>query len=110
MSVRRHQLSPSDNEVKITLPPLLHVTGAATDAETGRPIETFTVIPGIVWQADPSTRSPTWERRNAEIHQGGRFELEFDHPYPYRTIRIEAEGYAPAKSETFPGDQGGKHG
>ena len=92
-------------DVVLTLHRPQHLHGTATDAETGRPIGRFTLIPGEGphmpgWAVD-------WKRGQARIFTDGRFDLagdlSADRGEP-RSFRIEADGYEPAESLGFPGD------
>src|SRR5262249_9087955 len=75
-----------------------HLHGTVTDAETGRPIERFTLIPG--WGPHRPQSRPEWLQGSAKTFGAGRFELSGglfpDHGFP-RSVRIEAEGYAPGE-------------
>ncbi len=56
-------LTASDDEQTITLRKALHVSGSVVDDETGKPIDVFRVVPGIVWgQGNPIS----WERDNSQ--------------------------------------------
>jgi protocatechuate 3,4-dioxygenase beta subunit/thiol-disulfide isomerase/thioredoxin len=76
------------------------ITVNVTDAETGDPVKHFNVLTGILWQND-GNQKPHWQRNrdNAEPGKDGRWEQKFTFNYPYRAVRIEAEGYAPVSSE-----------
>ncbi len=81
-------------------PQRLH--GTVVDAETGRPIERFTVLsaaggrhPGI---------ADGWDRSKARTFADGRFELTGERSSDqdtFRSIRIEADGYEPAEWRDF---------
>jgi thiol-disulfide isomerase/thioredoxin len=103
MSLRRKAIKASSDEQLITLVKPLKVSGGVTDADTGRPIDTFTVLPGIDWG---NGRSPYWERQSARKESGGRFEVDFTEPRAGHLIRIEAEGYLPASSRSFTDSEG----
>jgi peroxiredoxin/uncharacterized GH25 family protein len=102
-SVRRRPMTPADDEYTITMPRPLTIRGSVVDARTGRPLDAFTVVPGINWSGD---RPPAWERERARAVTGGRYEVRFDEPYPIRLVRIEAPGYLPAVSPGLKPDDG----
>jgi thiol-disulfide isomerase/thioredoxin len=103
MSLRRKALKASTDEQIITLIKPLKVTGAVTDADTGRPIDALTVLPGIDWG---NGQSPYWERQSARKQSGGQFAVEFAEPRAGHLIRIEAEGYRPVSSRAFKDSEG----
>jgi len=77
-----------------------HLHGTVNDAETGRPIERFVLIPG--WGPVRPGSRPSWLRGepSARTLAGGEFDLT-DGLFPdqgfRRSIRIEADGYLPAE-------------
>ncbi|MEO1235867.1 MAG: carboxypeptidase regulatory-like domain-containing protein [Planctomycetota bacterium] len=100
--------SKSDGGVHVvTLGEPLRITATVTDAATGEPVKAFTPVVGILWQND-GQRSPHYQRSDATpvADADGRWEQRFGHPYPFRVIRIEAQGYAPAVSEPIAEDAG----
>jgi len=101
----RESLEPSDKEHVLTLRGILRLRGTVTDAETGRPIETFTVIPGTVSLG--AINPWVWLLEFAKTHHGGRYEFSFDAlgTQPKR-VRIEAKGYLPAVSPVHKNDAG----
>ena len=104
MSVRRHSLSPSDEEHLITLLRPLLVRGKVVDAKSGKPIEKFRTIPGIDWGRGGS---PYWERRGVDAeYTDGTYELTFSSTRPGHFVRIEADGYLPAVSRSIADDEG----
>jgi RNA polymerase sigma factor (sigma-70 family) len=97
---------PSEQDLVLSLMPSreLRMRGSVTDAETGRPIETFTVVPGT------KIGGPTlWHAVFAKVHHGGRYEITFSHlgVQPH-LVRIEAKGYLPATSDAFAHNAGEK--
>jgi RNA polymerase sigma factor (sigma-70 family) len=95
----------SDNEQVITLAPdkTLRFRGSVTDAETGRPIETFDVVPGTQIHGP----APLWMVTFAKTHHGGRYRFSFDaHGTQPHMIRVEAKGYLPAVSPVHENDAG----
>ncbi len=91
------RVEPGSDEVTITLHRPQHLNGTVTDAETGRPIDRFVLIPG--WGPRPGTR-PEWLQGSARPFGAGKFDLPEglfpDQGFP-RSIRIEAEGYVPGE-------------
>ena len=81
----------------------LRIRGAVTDAETGRTIKPFTVVPGYDWGQG---NSPSWEYDQARGHSGGSYDITLSTIYPLRVLRIEADGYLPAVSRGFKDDEG----
>jgi hypothetical protein len=49
---------------------------------------------------------PSWQRNQAREVTGGRYEISFSEPYPFRLVRIEAPGYLPAVSRAFKPEDG----
>jgi peroxiredoxin/uncharacterized GH25 family protein len=103
MSIRKKVVKASDGDLLITMLKPLRVRGAVVDDETGKPVEAFTVMPGIDWG---NGQAPYWERQSARRQSSGRFELDFGEPRHGHLVRIEADGYAPAISRTFKDDEG----
>ncbi|MEM6458785.1 MAG: carboxypeptidase regulatory-like domain-containing protein [Planctomycetota bacterium] len=91
----------------VTLGTPLKVTATVTDADTGEPVTDFTPVMGILWQND-GRQSPHYERGHnfPTTHAGGKWEQAFSHSYPFRVVRIEADGYAPVTSEPIAEDAG----
>ncbi|MEM9250773.1 MAG: carboxypeptidase regulatory-like domain-containing protein [Planctomycetota bacterium] len=90
----------------ITLGHPLTLTLKVVDAATGKPLDRFTVVPGIMHQL--GERAPHFMRREAETvaSEDGTWRHRFSFPYPYRVVRVEADGYAPAATEPIPKDAG----
>ena len=62
MNLPNQWLTPSDQEILITLTPPLQVSGSVTDAESGQPIDRFTLFEGIGPCSPrdvPGSQSPT---------------------------------------------------
>jgi hypothetical protein len=97
------RLDAGSREVTLTLHRAQHLHGTVTDAETGRPIERFTLISawGPPWLGFP----PRWDRDKARSFTDGRFDLAGElspDQGSRRSIRIEAGGYEPAELRDFP--------
>ena len=106
MSVRNKALVAGDAEQVITLPPVLTISGAVTDAETGKDIPAFTAVYGIQWE---NRQDISWQRGNnggVVVAADGYYECQFTNSYPGHLVRIEAEGYQPAVSRAFKSDEG----
>ena len=99
-------MKPSEREHLISMEPLhppLTVFGDVIDSATGKPIEWFSLIPGTRWSEGGTVY---WDRRRARTFSDGSYEHSFprtNHPY---FVRIEAEGYKPAVSRPFKGEEG----
>jgi RNA polymerase sigma factor (sigma-70 family) len=98
---QRLAIEPSVNETafKLVAGAPLRVRGTVTDAATGLPIETFTVVPSV-------HPGDTLILDSAKVHRGGRYvfsEVKYRQPY---TIRIEARGYLSLTSPQYPPDGG----
>jgi RNA polymerase sigma factor (sigma-70 family) len=101
-SKRFWETSPIVAEFTIPMQRALRIRGAVTDAETGRTVKTFTVIPGYDWgHGDP----PSWEFDQARSHSGGAYDITLSTDYPLRVVRIEADGYLPGISRGFKDDE-----
>jgi RNA polymerase sigma factor (sigma-70 family) len=101
--------APADaGELAVTLSSRLRVRGTVVDAETGRPIERFRALPGIIGYpgVEPQGR-PQWQQGDAAVGQGGRYELTFDNYAALFSfsVRVEAEGYLPAESRAYKADE-----
>jgi RNA polymerase sigma factor (sigma-70 family) len=97
-------IEPSDKEPVITLMPasLLRISGNVTDAETGEPIETFTVVP-----ASQVEGPPLWLVDFAKTQHGGRYDCSFEVMGTLANrVRIEAKNYLPAMTPVFRGNEG----
>ena len=103
-----------DSEIVVTMPAPFRLRGKVVDAETGRPIDQFRLIEGIVWTHDFAPEDddspPDWSLGRGDTIVGGRYEVRFPRlsvsdeiPGLIRllVIRIEAEGYAPAISRKY---------
>ena len=80
----------------------LHVRGRVTDAETGRPITAFTLVPGYTWENDPNV---WWLNDRAKELTGLSYDVLLSTEAGLRVIRIEAEGYLPETSRRLKDDE-----
>ena len=105
MSVRNMDAVAGGEEYEIVMYDSLKVSGTVTDAVTGEPIEKFMAVKGIDWDRENSSRAWSRDRHNIKHFTGGKYEMEFTHPYPGHLIRIEAAGYTPSISRIFASDE-----
>ncbi|MGD0463193.1 MAG: hypothetical protein ABSB74_11975 [Tepidisphaeraceae bacterium] len=101
-----HQVLVPDQENVIKLGSVSQVRGTVTDAQTGKPIENFRLVFGILWQPDQQV---TWQRGwnpNAGTTAGGNFHFTDNFSYPGIAVRIEMPGYMPAESRIIKPDEG----
>ena len=86
--------------VQLLRPTIIHAT--VVDAQTGQPIEPYTIRVGaiwtegdrMVWQGDDFTSNRTVVGR-------GEFKLQLDTPASGYVLRVQADGYLPADSGPF---------
>jgi beta-lactamase regulating signal transducer with metallopeptidase domain/thiol-disulfide isomerase/thioredoxin len=94
-----------DEEHVVTLSPQLTFSGTVTDAATGGPIPKFRVIPVVVFRKDFYSVS----FQDSVSGKDGRYEIPirtYEPSYRY-VMRVEAEGYRSAMSETTYGERDG---
>ncbi|MHC4673662.1 MAG: carboxypeptidase-like regulatory domain-containing protein, partial [Planctomycetota bacterium] len=103
MSIRNHEMAPSDQEQVITLPDPLKIAGTVTDAETSKPIPEFTLIKGYKWDKD---REPYFFRHDAQQVRTGKYEVTLTYSLPFHALRIEADNYFPVISPLFTSQDG----
>lgn len=94
-------LKPDHDNDAIVLGDLLRVSGSVVDAETGKPINRFSVFDGIDYE---NGWAPDWRGRMGKTERNGSYRLEFRQTGAQRRIRIEAEGYMPVESDIIRGD------
>ncbi len=91
-------LVASDKEIVIRLRKALRVSGTVVDRETGKAIDQFEVIRGVMWDA----RTVQWERnRNPKPSTAGKFSYTEGWARPGYGVRIEALGYLPEERSGF---------
>ncbi len=98
-----HSLGGAMNTIVITMNRTPGVYGKVFDAETKKPIESFTVIPGRKYsQGEVQTR---WERSESARGSGGEYALRISSYYfqPEARVLVEAPGYEPQVSRAFAG-------
>ena len=92
------KLVVSDKEIVITLRKALRVSGTVVDRETGKAIDQFQVIRGVMWDE----RNVQWERiRNQKPSTAGKFSYTEGWSRPGYGVRIEAPGYLPEERSGF---------
>ncbi len=92
------ELTAGDELHTVVLPKSIRISGSVTDKETGRPIETFNVVPVLDWLTGST---PYLERRRTFEAKEGRYEWKTGRTDTGHYIRIEADGFRPAMSEMF---------
>ncbi len=95
-------ITPDAPEVTMDMRRALHVRGRVTDAETGRPITAFTLVPGHTWD---DGRNAWWEQDRAKEVKGLSYDVLLSTSAGLQVIRIEAEGYLPAISRAMRDDE-----
>lgn len=103
MSARNRPLVPRKAEYVVELPPALLISGRVIDAKTKKPIPTFKVDHGILF---PSSTTPSWPSYEMVDGRGGKFRVEYTHPYDRHLVRVRAKGYLPAVSRRIKSDEG----
>lgn len=104
MSVRNQKLTARTEPYEIIMPPPLRISGTVNDAETGEPVEHFSVIQGSRFEGNDRTY---WQNHNTATGTEGNYEMEFDEPSEAGfVLRVEAEGYRPGVSRVLRSDEG----
>ncbi len=99
----RQSFSLGTDEITLSLNQAPGVYGKVYDAETKKPIESFTVIPGRKYS--PNQTQIQWERFEAVRGYNGEFALRVDSYMfqPEARVLVEAPGYQPQVSRAFTG-------
>lgn len=89
-------------ETVITLKPggALRIRGTVVDSETGKPIPSFRIVPGVMGGVD------IWLFEFAGMFRDGHYQIAPFLHNDQHLIRIEAKGYKPAVSPVFGRDSG----
>jgi beta-lactamase regulating signal transducer with metallopeptidase domain/uncharacterized GH25 family protein len=95
MSARNNAITADGKEHVIVLPDVLQIAGRVVDAETKKPVPTFRVVTGIVWDRLNRTY---WNLREPTAGRDGTFVIDQSEPRAASVIRVEADGYRPAIS------------
>jgi peroxiredoxin len=104
---RGRRLAAGSNDASITLHRALRLRGAVVDAETGKPIDKFILIPG--WGPDQPGGLVDWRRDGSSKKLiGGAYDEVglFPDQGLTRSLRVEADGYAPGVLLGFKDDAG----
>lgn len=91
---------PEEYVFKVSGP--LVVSGKVVDAATGKPVESFRVVPG--WRSAPDHLS--WDQRGGFSAAGGRYEIRQDRVDSALLVRIEADSYQAAVSRDIRSTEG----
>ena len=76
--------------------------GRVTDADTGRPITAFTLVPGFTWE---KIQNVWWLNDRAKEVTGLSYDVLLSTDAGLSVIRIEAEGYLPETSRGMKDDE-----
>ena len=91
-------------DIKITINPKVRVRGTVSDSVTGQPIPKFRVVQG---ESTGNTRT-FWRERSGTPANDGHFDVSpffYDRPGLAFFVRIDADGYLPARSRAIiPGE------
>jgi uncharacterized GH25 family protein len=94
---------PSNDFQVITLTPQAFISGRVTDAATGRPIKSFYLRQGLVFQ---NARSQIFWQRRGPAYENGHYRFNMrQRQYGVALLAI-AKGYKPARSRTFQPTEG----
>ncbi len=98
MMVEDLPMSPSGEKYSVTLQAPLKIVGSVRDAETGKPLEKFSLIEGSGYE---DGRAPEWMGATAKTISDGRYSVTIVQERFPRLVRVEADGYMPAESRVF---------
>jgi len=102
MALENYPMKSGRRKYEITLRPTLKVRGTVLDAQTGQPINKFTVTNGFDHE---DGRAPQWEKYSTRTFTDGQYEMEYmQEIFTYR-IRVDAEGYQPGLSRRIRPDE-----
>jgi RNA polymerase sigma factor (sigma-70 family) len=104
IAVHNREVPVSETETIIKLNRVLTIRGTVVDSRTRKPIEAFTLTPGVDRREGSFTY---WDRGESRQRNGGRYEIRLTEPAEYgHRLRIEALGHAPAISRAIADDGG----
>ena len=103
MGHRDTVLKASEDEVTVTMNPLLRISGQVTDAKTGKPIPEFRIANGYKFA---SSDHLYWDRDEPDKFRDGKYLIKFDEPSRARLLKVTAAGYLPKESRAFKTDEG----
>jgi hypothetical protein len=90
------------DEQVLTMRRELKIRGKVKEADTGKPVTRFRMIPGFPWHRG---EEPFWDKMHAKTMPGSEYECTFSFPRDGYAVRIEAEGYSPAVSPVYNGEE-----
>ncbi len=98
-----YRVTPDGLEEDLIATRPVHVRGRVFDAQTGRPIKKFKVVPG----GSPinSREKIAWQVVQAREFSGLSYEMTLAAGSRYLAVRIEADGYRPAVSSWIKSDE-----
>ncbi|AHF94747.1 hypothetical protein OPIT5_25240 [Opitutaceae bacterium TAV5] len=94
-------LTAKPEEQTFIMKPALRLDCAVVDAKTGQPVLKVKLVPGQVWD----DREPSWDRRSAKTHDGGRVTWQNGWLGEKWIFLLEADGYEPLRTPTYEGSQ-----
>ena len=94
--------TPDAPEYTIPMRRALHVRGRIKDADTGRPITAFTLVPGYTW---PNVSNVWWQNEQAKELTGLSYDVLLSTEAELKVIEIEAEGYLPEISRRLKAEE-----
>lgn len=98
MLLENYPMKPGQDRFNITLRPTFKVRGTVQDAQTEQAISRFTVTNGFDHE---DGRAPQWDKHEVRSFTGGQYEMEYmQEIFTYR-IRVDADGYQSAVSDSF---------
>ena len=104
VSLRNREVPASEAETILKMARVLTIAGTVVDSRTGKPIESFTLIPGFDREDGTIV---IWNRGESRRKNRGRYEIRFTEPAEEgHRLRIEAEGYAPGISRLIADREG----
>jgi RNA polymerase sigma factor (sigma-70 family) len=99
---RFYRAVPDAPEWTVPMRRPLRVRGRVTDAETGRPVKPFTLVPGHAFN---NTDQAGWDNDETQEIPGLSYDVLLSTTSPLRLVRIEADGYLPAVSRPMKDDE-----
>ncbi|MEM7453928.1 MAG: carboxypeptidase regulatory-like domain-containing protein [Planctomycetota bacterium] len=98
VAARDIHVRASDEVHVVTLLPELTISGNVLDAESGEPVESFTVRGGAKY---PGRNEIIWGYQAPAEFSAGQYRFTFDEPASAHFIQVAAEGYEPETSRPF---------
>lgn len=95
LSSEQLEMLPMQDEYEVTLRWLVQVVGSVVDADTGKPLEKFSVMQGIDYD---DGRAPFWMIHEKKLYSNAKYVSGIrQSTFKYR-VRVEADGYMPDES------------